>query len=1043
MLVGRTLQLTATVLPTTALNKNVIWSCDSPFVATVNQNGLVTAIGAGPANITVTTVDGGFTATCYVLVTVPVTKITITPATVSIDVGQTYWLSATVEPFNAGNANLVWSSDNPAIATVNQAGIVTARSGGTTRITATASDGSGVFGTCIVNSIHVYTTGVTLNKLHLTLLVGQSERLIATVLPTTATSKDVVWTCDSPFVATVDQTGLVRAIGGGPANITVRTVDGGFTATCYVLVTIPVSSITITPSALSLKAGDSQFLTANVMPFNAGNSNVAWSSSNTNVATVNQAGLVRGVIYGTATITATASDGSGVTGTCAVTVTNDSMPAKPVLPAGLISTDAVEPKITVPARSTDVAAAINTLSGKMPSIKASDLHVDKFGVITVQDYIAKEVAEKLIGIEPDGILTLPVFEAAVSAPGNIAAVAFDIEGVNLMANRPEYVRVLKVISSDHGGFFKYVRNSADFGDKTFTVQSMNNSIFSGDIVPGDKYRLLVMIKDGGSFDLDGKTDGVVFDPLAIIGISPEVARRVHNEALVVDTHNDVMMNAVNATTWLPDGNIAAALPRGSRHLDIPKMVTGGLDVAYFAAYNPGYAQGPARAHRRILALLNALHWNGRMNTATFAVATSSKEVEEFVKGRKVGVPSIEGAYSIEAHNYKGLLQQYYDLGVRMIGLLWSNNNLLGEGVNNRFVDDASTLVRPRVGLTALGKSVIEEMDRLGMVIDVSHMNTETFWGTINAAKGPVMASHSCVRALWDNPAGTVGGERGVPRNLWDDQIIAIAKSNGVVQINFATGFLALSGASLKHIANNVDYIVNLVGVDYAGIGSDYDGTTIPSDMPDASHLYKLTVELVNRGYTKWDIEKILGGNMMRVFKEVEAKAEKPIAGTGIVISPDLSMGDAVTSYTPTFTARVVNNGVAADATKFRVIIDGIEYTPTVSSDVITFQRPQAFPQLSSPENERSMHVITFEGASTTGVITRVARIFYINASVSPSDFTADEAEQTSEVTLKGTELEASEISGNVEGNSGSGCSAYGYLAFALLAVPFVLRKRNK
>ena len=318
---GSTLQLTATVNPASATNKAVVWECDSPYVAAVDQNGLVTTIGTGSANITVRTLDGGFETSCYVVVTTPVSKVTITPKAVSVDVGQTYWLLSDVEPFNVGNSNLVWSSSNTAIATVNQAGFVTAVAPGTVTITAAALDGSGVFDTCTVNVPLYLTTGVTLNKNTLALLKGQNEKLTATVLPSNATYKDVIWSSNSPYVFTVDQTGLITTFGAGSGYVTVTTVDGGFIDTCYVSVTIPVERITISPSPTFVGIGQTNWLTATVEPFNAENSNVTWSSSNTGAATVNQAGFVTGVTAGTVTITATALDGSGVVGSCTVTVT--------------------------------------------------------------------------------------------------------------------------------------------------------------------------------------------------------------------------------------------------------------------------------------------------------------------------------------------------------------------------------------------------------------------------------------------------------------------------------------------------------------------------------------------------------------------------------------------------------------------------------------------------------------------------------------------------------------------------------------------------
>jgi uncharacterized protein YjdB len=321
VLLGNTLQLTATVIPSNATNKALTWECNSPYVAAVSQTGLVTTIGSGSAYITVRTLDGGFEASCYVLVSTPASKVTITPKAVSVDVGDTYWLTAEVEPFNVSNSNLTWSSSNTAVATVNQAGFVTGVTPGTVTITATAADGSGVYDTCTVNVPLYLTTGVKLNKNTLALLRGESERLIATVLPTNATNKNVKWSSNSPYVFEVDQTGLITTFGAGSGYDTVTTEDGGIVDSCYVLVTVPVSGITISPASVSVGVGQTCWLTANVEPFNAGNANVAWSSSNTAIATVNQAGFVSGVTPGNVTITATATDGSGVRGTCAVTIT--------------------------------------------------------------------------------------------------------------------------------------------------------------------------------------------------------------------------------------------------------------------------------------------------------------------------------------------------------------------------------------------------------------------------------------------------------------------------------------------------------------------------------------------------------------------------------------------------------------------------------------------------------------------------------------------------------------------------------------------------
>gem|GEM_PF-3417047 len=318
---GNTLKLNASFQPTNATDRRVVWNSDNLWVATVNENGLVTPMMPGTTIITVKTVDGGFEATCHVTVTTPVSRVTITPSAVSVDVGDQYLLMANVEPFNVSNATLVWSSDNAAVATVTQGGFVTAVGYGTATITATAADGTGIFDTCIVNVPFYFTTGVTLNKTFTSIHNGSSETLVATVLPANASDKRVTWNSDNHWVATVDTNGLVTAVGPGSANITATTMDGRFSATCYVSVTTPATSVTINPSSITISSGDMYILEAVVAPFNVSNSNVTWSSSNEAAATVTQGGLVRGVGGGTSTITATAADGTGVSGTSTVTVT--------------------------------------------------------------------------------------------------------------------------------------------------------------------------------------------------------------------------------------------------------------------------------------------------------------------------------------------------------------------------------------------------------------------------------------------------------------------------------------------------------------------------------------------------------------------------------------------------------------------------------------------------------------------------------------------------------------------------------------------------
>lgn len=322
--VGETRTLVATVLPENATDKSVTWSSSDQTVATVDANGKVTAVKDGSATITVTTVDGSKTASCAVSVSpVTATGVEVTPASIGIYVGETQTLTATVKPTNAANKTVTWSSSNTTIATVNSNGVVTGVKAGSVTITATANDGSGAKGTCSVTVSNIAVSGISLNKQTLSLVKGTTETLTATITPSNATEQTVTWSSSNTTVATVNG-GTVTAKAVGTATITAKA--GNKSATCTVTVTpILVSGISLSPSATNINTGASVTISATVTPSNADDKTVTWSSSNTAIATVSSNGVVTGVKAGSATITATAHDGSGVKGTCSVTVKNPSI----------------------------------------------------------------------------------------------------------------------------------------------------------------------------------------------------------------------------------------------------------------------------------------------------------------------------------------------------------------------------------------------------------------------------------------------------------------------------------------------------------------------------------------------------------------------------------------------------------------------------------------------------------------------------------------------------------------------------------------------
>jgi uncharacterized protein YjdB len=322
--IGGSETLVATVQPNDAANKNVTWSSNSPGVAVVNASGLVTGVSAGTATITVLTQQGGHTAFCTVNVTnenIPPTGVTLNKTSTTISVGVAETLVATVLPSNATNKNVAWSSSSPSVANVNSSGLVTGVStGSATIIVSTQQGGYTAFCSITVNPAHVAPTGVSLNKTAMTLGLGSSETLVATVQPSNATNKNVTWSSSNPSVAMVNASGLVTGVTAGAATIVAATQEGGHTATCNVTVQmIPVASVMLNKTATTLPIGANETLVATVLPSNATNKNVTWSSSSPSVATVNNGGLVTSVSSGTATITAVTQEGAKQA-TCTVTV---------------------------------------------------------------------------------------------------------------------------------------------------------------------------------------------------------------------------------------------------------------------------------------------------------------------------------------------------------------------------------------------------------------------------------------------------------------------------------------------------------------------------------------------------------------------------------------------------------------------------------------------------------------------------------------------------------------------------------------------------
>ena len=255
------------------------------------------------------------------------------------------------------------------------------------------------------------------------------------------------------------------------------------------------------------------------------------------------------------------------------------------------------------------------------------------------------------------------------------------------------------------------------------------------------------------------------------------------------------------------------------------------------------------------------------------------------------------------------------------------------------------------------------MNELGMIVDVSHMDEGTFWDVINTSKSPIIASHCGVYQLKNHN-----------RNLKDEQLRALAENGGVVGIVLYPRFLKNSNlAYIKDYVDHIDYAVKLIGVDHVGIGSDFDGASLVEDMKDSSEFYKITEELMKRGYNEKDIKKILGENMLRLLKEVEdtGKSNSKFSKLNLNIIPDYKMGEKILDFTPVIKAKIENpKNINIEELDYKIILDGIchevEYNEKESKISL---------KVNNPLREK-FHVVTFEAGNNKGEYKRETRIFY-------------------------------------------------------------------
>ncbi|MCW4050529.1 MAG: dipeptidase [Candidatus Bathyarchaeota archaeon] len=339
----------------------------------------------------------------------------------------------------------------------------------------------------------------------------------------------------------------------------------------------------------------------------------------------------------------------------------------------------------------------------------------------------------------------------------------------------------------------------------------------------------------------------------------ERAKAIHEASLIVDTHNDTILHLIKAPPFITTETNPPAPRRSlgerSEHgqIDIPRIQEGGVNCLLFAMYvSPLYS---ARL-RRLIQMLDAFHIEIEKNQDTIAVATSYKEIMKTVKDGKIAaVITIEGGEPLEGKIES--LRTAYRLGARSLTLTHFPRNMLGDGSG---ADSGSHL-------TDFGKQVVEEMNTLGMLVDISHLNETGFYDVIEITKAPILATHSNCKALCSHH-----------RNLKDEQIKTLAENGGVINLSFCAGFIkdgigfgdpeAVKRVTIQDWLDHLDHAINLVGTSHVGIGSDLDGGCGFPDLNDVTRFPLLSEGMVARGYTDQDIQKILGGNNLRVFKKV-------------------------------------------------------------------------------------------------------------------------------------------------------------------------------
>jgi membrane dipeptidase len=369
------------------------------------------------------------------------------------------------------------------------------------------------------------------------------------------------------------------------------------------------------------------------------------------------------------------------------------------------------------------------------------------------------------------------------------------------------------------------------------------------------------------------------------------ALEIHRAALVCDGHNDLAWQ-FREKRDLSFRKIDLTRAQPELHTDIPRLKKGGLGAQFWAAYVPASTGRKGTAVRDTLEQIDVIHRIVRGHPDVFEMASTADDIVAIhKKGKIASLIGVEGGHSIDRS--LGVLRTYYTLGVRYMTLTHS------ESLD--WADSATD--KPRCGgLSPFGEEVVREMNRLGMLVDLSHVSADTMRHALRVTRAPIVFSHSSARALTDHP-----------RNVPDEVLKLVTKNGGVVMVNFYSGFVVPEAAragrereqvyrklrekypderqrqqayaawrkenplprgSIHHVVDHIEHIIKVAGIDHVGLGSDYDGIAFaPRQLEDVSCFPLITQELLNRGYKKEDIHKVLGGNALRVLREAERVAK--------------------------------------------------------------------------------------------------------------------------------------------------------------------------